>query len=687
MIFRISCCYIFIYTMVHPKNQNSLTTMKKLLVLLIVAIPFSILQAQQQYSTSSGRAAENLEQALRNYRIKEYDKALENISDALDRDDEFIEAYIVRGQVYEAREDDSLALDSYKKAIGIDPDFFPKVLYSAGLLGLRMGKYSQAKDYFNRFIDKDGVGPIFVEKANKQIRSCNFALEQLKDPVPFDPINLGEQINSKYDEYWPSISADGRTLVFTRLIPREDMDEVERKMKQMDESRRKFLESLVHKHQEDFFISHRKDTGWTKARNLGSPINTKYNEGAQSLSADGKTMYFSACNKEGGEGGCDIYYANFNETGWSNAVNLGPPVNTKHWESQPSISPDGETLYFTSNRDNGKGKKDLWKSTRQSDGSWSKPVNLGDSINTSEDEVAPFIHMDNETLYFASDGWPGMGNLDLFRTRKKGEGSWTEPENLGYPINTHESEFGFIVNAEGSDAFYASNRQKAKGKDIFRFRLYPNVRPVPSSYMKGNVYDAETGEDLRAKFELISLDSGNVVMESYSDEASGEFIVCIPSNNNYVLNVSKKGYLFYSDNFTLKGIHEVEEPFKKDVPLNPVKEGEKIVLRNIFYATDSFNLKSESKVELNKLYQFLKDNSGLKIEISGHTDSIGTEQYNMELSRKRARSVYNYLVEKGIHAERLSYVGYGESKPVATNETEEGRAKNRRTEIKILENL
>lgn len=661
--------------------------MKKLIFLFIVAISFSSLQAQEQYSTSSDRAAESMEKALRNYQIKEYDKALENISDALDRDDTFIEAYIVRGQVYEAKEDDSLALDSYKKAIGIDPDFFPKVLYSAGLMGMKMGKYDQAKDYFNRFIEKEDIGPIFAEKAKKRIRSCNFALEQLENPVPFDPQNLGDKINSEYGEYWPSISADGQTLVFTRLIPRDDLDEVESKMEQVDEGRKKFMESLVQKSQEDFFISHKEDTGWTEAKNLGPPINTKKNEGAQSLSADGKTMYFTACNKKGGKGGCDIYYAKLKETGWSDPINLGAPVNTKHWESQPSISPDGQTLYFSSNRDKGKGKKDLWKSTRKSDGSWGEPVNLGDSVNTPEDEVAPFIHMDNKTLYFASDGWPGMGSLDLFKTQKKGEDSWEEPKNLGYPINTHKSEFGLIVNSQGSDAFYASDRQKERGKDIFRFQLYQEIRPIPSSYMKGKVYDSDNQEPLKAKFELISLDSGDVVMESYSDEQSGEFLVCIPSNNNYVLNVSKKGYLFYSDNFTLKGIHEVDEPFRKDVPLDPVKEGERIVLRNIFYATDSSNLKSESKVELNKLYQFLEDNPELEIEISGHTDNVGSEEYNMELSRERARSVYNYLIEKGVDSERLSYEGYGESEPVTTNETEEGRAENRRTEIKILGNL
>jgi outer membrane protein OmpA-like peptidoglycan-associated protein/tetratricopeptide (TPR) repeat protein len=660
--------------------------MKKFLLFLLVVLSFSASEAQEQYSTSSRRAAKHFKEALKQYRIKEYEAALEKIRDALDRDDEFVEAYIVRGQIYEAQDNNAGALKSYEKAIEINPEIFPNVLYSAGLISFQMGEYARARDYFNRYTDQEGLGPALKAKARRHIRSCEFALKQLQNPVPFNPVNLGDNINSKYDEYWPSISADGETLVFTRLIPRENLEELERKVKKMNETRRKFIESFMYRNQEDFFISRRKDSLWSEAMNLGEPLNTEKNEGAQSLSADGKTMYFSACNKQGGEGGCDIYYAELEEGGWSKPINLGSPVNSKSWESQPSISPDGKTLYFSSNRKNGKGKKDIWKSEKQADGKWSKPVNLGDSINTSENEVAPFIHMDNKTLYFSSDGWTGMGNLDLFKSRKKDGQGWSEPINLGYPINTHKSEFGMIVNSVGSKAFFASTRKEGMGKDIYEFELYEEIRPVPSSYMQGKVYDMDTKEPLKAKFELISLDSGNVVMESHSDASSGEFLVCIPSGNNYVLNVSKKGYLFYSDNFTLKGVHKIDEPFRKDVPLKPVNEGERIILRNVFYATDSFRLESESRVELNKLYQFLVDNSGLHIEISGHTDNVGSGEYNMELSRKRARSVYNYLVEKGIDAERLTYEGYGESQPIADNDNEAGRAKNRRTEIKILGN-
>jgi len=654
-----------------------------LLILLLVTV-FADLQAQKEFSTSSKRAGKYFREALEQYRLREHSRALEKLERALRYDDEFIEAYILKGQIYEEQEHPGRAIDLYRKAIRLDVEFYPRILYNTAQLEFRTGDYREAKDLFLRYRDRDDTGPAEDARVEHYLASCEFALEQLDDPVPFSPRNLGGNVNSPYDEYWPSISADGRTLVFTRLIPREDMDKMKSRLARMEQRRRQFLESMMSTEQEDFFVSIRRDTGWSQAVNLGAPINTEMNEGAQSLSADGKTMYFSACNKKGGEGGCDIYISRLEDGQWTAPENLGPPVNTSHWESQPSISPDGRTLYFTSNRRGGKGKKDLWKSIRRADGSWQKPVNLGDSINTPGEEMAPFIHMDNQTLYFSSDGRIGMGGQDLYKSRLTGDNQWSQPVNLGYPINTHHDEFGLIVNASGNTAFYASTRKQANDKDIFAFKLHTKARPVPSSYMRGRVFDKNNRNPLRAKFELIGLDSGQVIMEAWSDSLSGEFLVSIPTNNNYLLNVSKKHYLFYSDHFTLKGIHQIEEPFEKDVPLKPVEAGEVMVLRNVFFETDSFRLKRESRHELDKLHRFLSENPSVRIEISGHTDSIGTQQYNQQLSHKRARSVYRYLVEKGVEPRRLEYKGYGESRPMAPNHTPEGRARNRRTQIEIL---
>jgi outer membrane protein OmpA-like peptidoglycan-associated protein len=292
--------------------------------------------------------------------------------------------------------------------------------------------------------------------------------------------------------------------------------------------------------------------------------------------------------------------------------------------------------------------------------------------------------MDNRTLYFASAGWLGMGDMDLFMSEKKEDTAWSAPVNLGYPINTSESEFGIVVSPAGNKAYYASDRKEGRKKDIYMFELPVKAQPVATSYMKGNVFDSETHKPLKANFELISMKTGQTIMNSYSRAETGSFLVSIPSNHNYILNVSKKGYLFYSDNFKLEGKHKASEPYLKDIPLKPLKAGEKMILRNVFYATDSYELKPESKVELNKVLNLLNNNPTLQIEISGHTDNVGSDSYNKELSMNRARSVYNYLTEHGIDSKRLTYKGYGENQPIATNETPEGRAKNRRTEIKVL---
>jgi len=277
-----------------------------------------------------------------------------------------------------------------------------------------------------------------------------------------------------------------------------------------------------------------------------------------------------------------------------------------------------------------------------------------------------------------------MGDFDLFVSRLDSNGNWSKPKNLGYPINTYRDEVGLIVNARGDIAYYASDIHPSTGKDIYCFTLYEDARPHEVSYMKGRVFDENTRDRLKARFELYDLNDGTLISQSFSDPVTGEFLLCIPTNKNYMLNVEHKGYLFYSDNFELEGIYHLEKPFLKDVPLKRVKTGEKTVLKNIFFETDSYLLKPESVFELDKLIRFLKTNSDLSIEISGHTDNIGTREYNQTLSENRAKSVVEYLISKGISADRLVYKGYGFDQPIDENDTEAGRANNRRTELKII---
>jgi outer membrane protein OmpA-like peptidoglycan-associated protein len=467
---------------------------------------------------------------------------------------------------------------------------------------------------------------------------------------------MGAEINTADDEYLPTATADEKTLIFTRKINSN----------------------------EDFYKSIKADGNWQTARYLSNQINTsEYNEGAQSVSQDGKYLFFTGCNRPDGLGRCDIYIAQKRGEDWAKPFDLSPPINTAGWESQPSISADGRTLYFVSNRKGGYGGYDIWKS-RLTDKGWSEPENLGPNINTAFDEQSPFIHPDDSTFYFCSNGWPGLGNKDLFVSRLGKDGKWQKPENLGYPINSSGDENGLTLTANGSYAFFASNNLNGFGGfDIYTFELPPKLRPHMVTYVKGTVLDAATKQPLDAAVEIIDLERNDIVYGDYSAPDDGSFFTTLVSGRNYGLNISKNGYLFYSENFSLVG-HENKNPFEITVLLQPIEIGNKVILKNIFFDTNKFDLKPESQAELEKLIDFLTLNKTLKIEVSGHTDNVGNDQLNQVLSENRAKAVYSYLVAKGIAANRLIYKGYGKTQPISPNNTDEERSMNRRTEFKII---
>ena len=640
-----------------------LLKIKIILFFLIIAIS----SFSQEYTSSSKKAIKHFENAIELYNTRKDDEALNEADNAINIDNEFVEAYLLKANIYHESFDIKNELKCYLKAIEVKPDFSPNMYYFAGECEFILEQYNEAKEHFEECLKFDDVSPKIIELATDKLKRTKFAIIAINNPVPFDPINLGDSINTVYDEYWPSLSADEQTLVITRRIPRDN----------------RFPYSENNQN-EDFYISYKIDTEWTLANSIGSLLNTFNNEGAQSLSADGQYMYFAGCNRSDGYGSCDIYFSERIGNSWSKAINIGPPVNTGAWETQPSISSDGKTLYFIRGPHSGKCNKDIFKSVLNEDGTWSEPENLGDSINSPGVEQSPFIHPDNNTLYFSSDGWIGMGGDDIFMSRKKPGGGWTTPLNLGYPINTQNNEIGLIVNAKGNLAMLSSDRIPENGLDIYQFELYNKVRPLIVTYVKGIVYNSENKNKLKAKFELIDLETSEVIIQSYSNEGSGEYLVCLPINKNYALNVSKEGYLFYSANFSLKNLADPSQPYQLNVPLQPLKVGKTVILKNIFFDTDLYDLKSESIAELEKLVKFLKDNPTLKIEISGHTDNVGSNEHNTLLSQNRAKAVYEYLIEKSISKDRLTYKGYSFSNPIDTNETEDGRANNRRTEFKII---
>jgi outer membrane protein OmpA-like peptidoglycan-associated protein len=620
----------------------------------------------QYYSSDSKKAIKRFKEARSCLNELDYACVEESLLKAIKADDQFIEAYQMLAQLCYEQGRMEEAISYYAQTLEIDPEGNPEGYRMLAGLKLLSGDYAGALELAEHYL---AFPPEKVKNKSKgaSIReSCLFALEAMKNPVPFQPENLGPEVNSEYSEYWPALSVDEQMLMFTVMLPLPN---------QTGEEPLKL--------HEDFFYSTQGESGWEPRKNAGVPLNTPDNEGAQSLTADGRTLWFTACNRRSGQGMCDLYYSTWEGDKWSSPKNAGSPINSRYSEKHPSVSADGRRLYFTSNRPGGKGSYDIWMSERTED-TWSDPVNLGDSVNTPGLEQSPFIHPDQQSLYFSSTGWPGMGQGDLFLTRLIRETGWTAPENLGYPINTHDDDIGLSLNARGNRAYFASNRGEGMDTDIYSFEMPVELRPVPVSYMTGRVHDSRNMRGIKAVLQLIDLETEEAVMELESHAGEGDYLLSLPTDRDYALNVSADGYLFYSYHFTFTGLHTQAKPLRRDVPLEKVRVGSVVVLQNIFYATGSYQLEPASRVELKRVYDFLRLNPTVGVEISGHTDNTGTPELNQSLSEQRAQSVVDYLVNKGIETRRLKAAGYGETKAVADNQSEEGRAMNRRTELKIL---
>ena len=611
------------------------------------------------------------QQAQTAYDSKQFSKSIEILNHIIEVDSCFMDAYLMKSDIYQEIDSIIPQIKSLEAVVRISSDKSPKLYYVLGNAYYRSGLYQKAYDAYKNYLDKAGNSGTFSAKALLNKVKCEGAVNLLKRPVPFKSVNLGSNINSADDEYWPSITVDGKTIIYTRLVGSGN--------KKTDH---------YQPPQEDFYTSTFENGIWQPGKPLSS-INSAYNEGAQTISTDGKLLFFTACTRNDGRGSCDIYFSRNKGGVWSDPQNVGEPVNSPAWESQPSISANGEILYFASNRKGGKGGMDIWKCnlkgfSEMGTPNWGTPVNLGDSVNTPGNEMSPFIHSDGKTLYFASDYWPGLGGFDIFYCRQKNDSVWTTPKNIGYPINSYKDEQGLVVDASGKKAYYSSDRPGSKGMDIYSFELYKEARPSPVSYIKGLIIDEDSGQPICAKIELIDLENSKSVIEGESCWDKGEFLMCLPLGKEYAFNVSKEGYLFYSDNFHLQEKKDIIDPYILQIKLKKIQVGGSVILRNVFFNTASYELKPESKVELQKLTDFLNLNKTVLIEIDGHTDNIGSEEMNKKLSESRAKEVYKYLVDSGIDENRMKFTGYGFSKPISSNETEEGRALNRRTEFRII---
>ena len=645
------------------KKNRLLSTIYTTCILLCTA---SCLSAQSfEYTTQNKKAIARYEASQNAYDKRNMSDAEKLLLEAIKLDEQFVEAHLLLSQVYQVVQRIDEAIGMAERAIELNPDFFPHAHYNVANMLLSQGEYQRASMYYNSFLNYPNIREETLQLARLRLKSCAFALEAIANPVPFVPVSLGSNVNSIYDDYWPSLSADENTLVITSNIPKDSS-----------------LEQVIGNRQEDFFITTRDEEGnWKPVKNIGTPINTPYfNEGAQSITADGKTMYYTVC-----EGRCNIFVSSLQDDGqWGRPRKLPEPVNLGYSsEKQPSISPDGTTLYFVSDRKGGLGGYDIWRSSRIDEHRWEQPENLGETINTPFLEQSPFIHFDNQTLYFSSNGHVGMGGLDIFMTQMVDDTTWTTPINLGYPINTHRNEDGLIVNAMGNTAYFSSEINPDTQRDIYTFEMPSESRPISSSYITGFITDERSGWPLQAEFSLIDVDQNQTIMESVSSQ-DGDFFLCVPSNRRYAFFASTPGYLFYSEHFDLKGEYSATDPYVKNIELSPILVNQTMVMRNVFFDTDSYELLSESLVELQKLYELLRVNPTLEISVEGHTDNVGEESYNQVLSENRAKAVTIFLEQKGIVSKRIAFKGFGESRPVESNDTHEGRARNRRTEIRVI---
>lgn len=633
-------------------------TMKRFMRIPLFFLFFLTITACSAQKKGSGeRPSKHETEGLKYYQMGEYDKALDHFKAGLRSEPGDKSLLNMLGAVYQELNDHENAIIYLKQLTEYHPEY-ANGYYFLARSQYNIMKYKEAKLSLDTFLKGKDLRPDYIKQANIMMKSVDFAINAMAHPLDIQFENLGKNINSKYHEYWPGFTIDESVFIFTR----QDS------------------------YGEDIFMSRKQGEEWGKAFLLPGDVNTPNNEGNVSITADGKYIFYTACNRPDGYGGCDIYLSIMSADGtFSKPRIVRPPLNSSAWESQPSISPDGTVIYFASNREGGFGGIDIWRAEWKGS-NFTNPVNLGPEINTEGDDQAPFIHPDGKTLYFSSNGREQtMGGPDLYVTRFDGQ-KWSTPENLGYPINTAGEEFGMIVDRMGKYAYVSSDRKGGLGgRDLYRFELPKTIKPEPVSFVKGRVFDKLTRKPLAATVELIDLKTGNPIKTVTTDSVMGEFLIVLSKNQDYMFNIDRKDYLFYSDNFRLTE-GTLDKPFLVEAPLIKPDSGNIIVLHNIFFDTDKFTLKPESKAELKKLYDLLIRFPDMTIEIGGHTDNVGNKEHNKKLSENRAKAVVDYLVEMGVKRYRLTAKGYADEIPVASNDTDDGKSKNRRTEIKIISN-
>ena len=615
-------------------------------------------QGQVLLSSTNKKALDAYEKGNQFLKERNIEKAFGEFEEAIERDKLFAEPYFQLGRLYEQNRQFGNAILNYEKAVNAQEKTSVTEIAAqqVGQLYLRKGEYQKALIFLEKGIA--AVSPSNQKRYRTRIENCKFAIKSISKPLIINPLELPKSVNKFQSQYFPVLTADRETLIYTG---NQDSDE-------------------------NLYVASVKGNVWTEPISISEKINTKENEGTASISADGRTLVFTSCGGRKGFGSCDLFISYKQGDNWISPQNLGSNINSGEWESQPSLSADGRTLYFVSDRKGSLGKRDIWMSKLDSINTWTKAINLGNPVNTTEDDLSPFIHANGKTLFFASEGHIGMGGLDLYFTENQ-QNKWKTPENLGYPLNTFEDQVALFVTADAKKAYYSLERDqedKYRRAKIVEIEVPESLQAKfkATSFLKGIVYDAQTKQKLQADIELISLKNNELMGKISSDAQTGTYTSVLTSGGEYAVFVSKKGYFFKSLNFDFSDKIGLDKIL--DIPLEPIKKEAKEILNNIFFDTAKWNLKSESTVELDKLVALLKANPGLPIEISGHTDDVGKDADNLLLSQKRAKSVVDYLAQKGVNILKIKAEGYGKTRPYLPNSSDENRKLNRRIEVKFL---
>jgi outer membrane protein OmpA-like peptidoglycan-associated protein/tetratricopeptide (TPR) repeat protein len=654
-----------------------ITHLSKLKSILIhgILLSISITAFSQKYVSA--------ETAIRQVKLG-YDEGIEKLQkgdknaallafvQVLELEPNFIDAYIQEASILRQFNKLEEAKKAFEKALALDSTYDNRVIYGLALVELQLKKFEEAAQHFEAYANFKNVNSKMAEKAKDLASKARSAIlipeSDGKEHLTMkSPKNLGLNINDSISsQYSPSLTADGEMLIFTRATG-------------------DFISSS-----EDFYCSKKVKGLWQQAEAI-TDINTRESEGTQCISTDGKVLFFSARRREEGKGSYDIYTSTLKNGKWEKAQNIDE-LNTSDWEALPSISADKKTLYFTSTRPGGLGGRDIWYSTFQN-GKWGEAKNMGTLINTRDDDQAPFIHADGQTLYFASKGHDGLGGFDILYSRKNADSTWSKPENLGAPLNSDKDEMSFSVNLNGQYAYFSrtrDGRSLADKEDIYYFQLHKKAQPKAVTFVKATVRDAITQAPLSSSLKFRDANTRDTLQMDEID-SSGAFLVTMNIGKKYMLTVSKQGYNYFLKEFDLKdSALSVDTSFLLDinlVPFSSVKglpeSKRNFTLKNVTFGTAQTEPLPESVIELDNLIQTLTINPTLEVSINGHTDNVGLPSDNLSLSEKRAEAVKKYLIFKGITETRLTSRGFGETLPLNSNETAEGRASNRRIEFSI----